>query len=583
MEIVGIDFGTTNVRVSTWDSDGGPPPEPQVVGSGGTTTMPAVVALRRQPGGEVSVIVGEEADSEIDDPNETLVIRNIKRYALSDDAYVNWHLEARNAQMESPRWPPTWWDPQKRCVQAWGREFPVWDLIGSILKEALDRADVGEVSEWRAGCPVHASFGYRAELTRVLHQITGTGNVNWVVEEPILFLLLVDRLGSLGDSPLEGSYLVYDLGGGSFDCALVEFREGNYHMNVYGAEGHPLLGGSDIDTTLIEKLGYNGQPDLIRKAKERLNSENPSETLADGTVVTLDDLDSTLTSGRFVEESLNSMRDAYIGAKQLWKRSDGKDDPPIGEVITRDSETSAVRFVWQLTWDDLARDVDGIILFGGPTKSQHFSQHLSRQFGAHKIMNASELLPPLTGLADLELVGISMGACYSYQTSFSPMFINRLPARVTLANLQSGDYVEYEPFENFAPTFNPFCDFVSEELPPQPPLYRCSTYGQTIQLTITLPNGEVKCRTFLDKQINSGLMGYTLKLVIDRFGRVGVEQASEKMAPKRFMIFNNPPWQTEGQLKALQRLFSQQQKYEERQRAQGAFYINKPPWEYPTA
>ncbi len=582
MDIVGIDFGTTNVRVSIWDSERDLPPQPQEIGADGITTMPAVVALRRQPGGEVSVIVGEEADSEIDDPNEILVIRNIKRYALSDDAYVNWHLEARSAQMESPKWPPTWWNPQKRCVQVWGQEFPVWDLIGHILEEALDRAGVGEGAEWRAGCPVHAGFSYRAELTRVLQQIMGTGNVNWVAEEPILFLLLVNRLGDLDGAPLKGSYLVYDLGGGSFDCALVELRGDNYHMTVHGADGHPLLGGSDIDNMLIAKLGYDGQPDLLRKAKERLSPENPSETLANGTVVTIQDLKSTLRDGKFVDRSRNSIWDAYLGAKLLWKRSDGEDDPPIGEVITRDNETGAVRFVWQSTWDDLAKDVDGIILFGGPTKSQYFYEHLSRIFGTQKVKRASELLPVLIGLPDLELVGISMGACYSYETPYSPMYVNRLPARVTLENLQSGDHVEYAPFENLTPTFKPFDAFVSQELPPQPPLVQCSTYGETVRLTITLPNGEVKCRTFIDKHINRDLMEYTLKLVIDRFGRVGIEQASEKMDPKKFTIFNNPPWQTEQQLRALQNLIRQQQRYEERQQIRGAFYINQLPWEYPT-
>ena len=580
MDIVGVDFGTTNVRVSIWNSDEDTLPEPQFIGSGdeGTTTMPAVVALRRQSNGGVSVVVGEEADSEVDDSN-TLVIRNIKRYALSDDTYVNRHLELRNAQNRSPKWPPTWWNPQKHCFQAWGQEFPVWELIGRILGEAFSRTGIGEGLEWRAGCPVHAGLRYRAELNRVLHQITGKGDISWVVEEPVLFLALAHRFAS---PRLEGSYMVYDLGGGSFDCALVEFLKDNGQMIVYGADGHPLMGGADIDDMLSKRLEYTGQPDLMRKAKERLSDTNPSETLADGTVVTIHDLESTLEDGKFVEESLNSMRDAYIGAKTLWRRSDGEDDPPVGEVITRDHDTGAVRFVWQSTWDDLAKDVDGIILFGGPTKSSHFHRRLSQEFGERKIKSASNLLPTLARTPDLELVGVSMGACYSYQNSYSPLYINRLPARVTLENLQTDDKVEYEPFENLTPTFKPFDVFVSEKLPAQPPLVQSSSYGETIELKIIRPNGDVMCRTFVDKLVNSRLIGYTLRLVIDRFGRVGVEQASEKMAPKRFTIFDNTPWQTEGQIKALQWLIEQQRKYDERQRERGAFYINQLPWEYPT-
>lgn len=584
MDVVGVDFGTTNVRISAWDSDQDLPPQPQVIGLGadGATTMPAVVALRRLPGGEVSVTVGEEADSEIDEANKTLVIRNIKRHALSNDRYVNRHLEVRTAQQASPRWPPTWWNPEKRCVQVWGQEFPVWDLIRNILAEALRRAGVGEGFEWRAGCPVHAGLDYRRELTRVLTQLTGSGSMNWVVEEPILFLILLDKLGSLSDSRIDGSFLVYDFGGGSFDCALVEFQEDDSPMIVYGADGHPLLGGSDVDDMLTEKLGYRGQPDLMRKAKERLSPDTPSETLADGTVLSYNDLESTLVDGGFVEQSLNSIRDAYMGAKVLWKRREGEDDPPVGEVISRDSKTGAEQFVWQLTLSDLTKDVDEIILFGGPTRAPHFRENLSSRFGDRKIKNASEMLPELPGLADLELVGVSMGACYSYEDSYSPLYVNRLPARVTLENLYSGDKVEYEPFDHLTPNFNPFELFRSQEMPPQPALVRFKTFGETIQLTVTLPNGVVESQTFVDKRVNARLIRHTLQLVIDRLGRVGVIQSSEKAGPKKFTVLEDTPWQTGRQRDALQRLFEQQRVYATRRREKGLFYATQLPWEYPT-
>ena len=32
MRVVGIDFGTSNVRISTWDSDQDLPPEPKLIG-----------------------------------------------------------------------------------------------------------------------------------------------------------------------------------------------------------------------------------------------------------------------------------------------------------------------------------------------------------------------------------------------------------------------------------------------------------------------------------------------------------------------------------------------------------------------
>ena len=59
MQVVGIDLGTTNLRISTWDSDQPDTiPQPLTIGQGDSYTMPTVVAFRRQPGGEIETIVG---------------------------------------------------------------------------------------------------------------------------------------------------------------------------------------------------------------------------------------------------------------------------------------------------------------------------------------------------------------------------------------------------------------------------------------------------------------------------------------------------------------------------------------------
>ena len=275
--------------------------------------------------------------------------------------------------------------PGNAVWRTWGEKFPVWDLIRSILAEAFSRAGIALDAgfEWRAGCPVHANLDYRSALSQVLYDLTGRGNTGWVVEEPVLFLTLARRLGDLTD----GAYMVYDIGGGSFDCALVEVK-GN-DMLVYGADGHPLMGGSDIDDRLerlAEEKGYRRQRDLIRQAKELLTESNPSETLQDGTVITLDDVEKVLEEGRFGEKSISTMRDAYVGAKVLWKRGKDEDDPPIGETLTLHRRTGEMQFVWQLMWGDMTKDIDKIILFGGPTKSPYFRRKLSRQFGEGMII-----------------------------------------------------------------------------------------------------------------------------------------------------------------------------------------------------
>ena len=70
MHIVGVDFGTTNVRLSLWDSSN-PSDLPVPVRFDNATTMPAVVAFQRQLDGEVSSVVGIEADG-LEDGDETV-------------------------------------------------------------------------------------------------------------------------------------------------------------------------------------------------------------------------------------------------------------------------------------------------------------------------------------------------------------------------------------------------------------------------------------------------------------------------------------------------------------------------------
>ena len=632
MQVVGIDFGTTNVRISTWDPDQDQPPEPKSIGTSaqgqGVTIMPALITLQRHQDGGVSYLVDGELvpwDIRNNTPvTEELPIENIKRYALSGDACVDWHLEHQTHQGQGFQWPEQWWNQEKGCVEQWGLEFPVWDLIRLILSEAFRRADLSGEIEWRAGCPVHANFQYRASLAQVLFDLTGKSNVNWIIEEPILVLTLARQLGNLD----EGSYMVYDIGGGSFDCALVEIEQNDMH--VYGADGHPLLGGSDIDRRLTQMLGYTGPPDLMRQTKERLNSSNPSDILGQGTVVTLENVESTLRDGKFGEKSISTMWAAYVAAKVLWKRpsdlggDEHKDDPPIGEILTQkitrydDDETPAgrVKFVWQSTWDDIAQDVDGIILFGGPTRSPYFSRYLSNRFPEAEIKTISEILPTLTGTPDLELVGVSMGACYSYRGSYAPLYISRVPARITLQDLRTGQQVAYEPYQHFEyqhreygprRTSKPFQPYFSECLAQE----KSDPHGY--ELTVTYPSldNEVIVKNPDGSDARYTIDGYlrpseaereemerqgtsyhprlpatSLRLVIDRFGRVGVEKhSSGPGSPWTEMFFpvKNPPWQLPDQREKLQHSLAQQAMYEERRSRRGSHNINRLPWNYPTA
>ena len=539
MQSVGIDLGTTNIRISTWDPDNPTvPARPLAIGAGDSYIMPAVIAFRRQPGGEIETVVGEDADSLNAGPNQ-VVVRNVKRYAVAEDLYVLWHLKSRGAD-----W-PSWWNPVARCVQVWGQDFPVQGVISILLEEAFLRAGVDPGFEWIAGCPVHSGLKYRSELARAITELggNGRGEVSRIVEEPILFLALAHQLRTLEP----GSYLVFDLGGGSFDCALAQIND-DREMTVYGADGIPTLGGSNIDDLLADAIGY-GQPDnLLRLAKEQVTPADPQRP--NGKTLTWQNVVDAVKEGCFISMTTLCTRAAYRDAKTIWRREDP--NAPVGEVIKRNPTTGQVKFVEQLNWDDMTHDLDGIILYGGPTKSPLFSEALRERFGGKKIISAHELIPD--EIPDPELTAISAGACYAVGGQYIPLFVNRLPARITLEDLQTGQELRYEPYEHFSSTSRHSLEgFISEQTISEDP--GDPHVEGRYQLTVTTTEGVVQEQRLLNKDyINTSLIGSKLRLVINRLGQVGVEQDSEKGGPRKTLILESPPWQAGAQLAALNQL-----------------------------
>jgi len=71
-----------------------------------------------------------------------------------------------------------------------------------------------------------------------------------LLQEPIAASLAFANKGN--DMEKEGRWLVYDLGGGTFDVALVQFRDGE--MRITDHEGNNYLGGLDFDNLIVEEL-----------------------------------------------------------------------------------------------------------------------------------------------------------------------------------------------------------------------------------------------------------------------------------------------------------------------------------------
>ncbi len=71
----------------------------------------------------------------------------------------------------------------------------------------------------------------------------------------------------------DGQWLVYDLGGGTFDVALIKIKD--KEMKVLDHEGNNFLGGTDFDRLIVEKI-------IIPKLEEKYVFDNLKHRLQDG-------------------------------------------------------------------------------------------------------------------------------------------------------------------------------------------------------------------------------------------------------------------------------------------------------------
>ncbi len=89
------------------------------------------------------------------------------------------------------------------------------------------------------------------EATRQAGELAGFDVVE-LLHEPTAAAIYYSWLGHHGDA----SYLVYDLGGGTFDVSIIRRRLDDYE--VLSVSGDPFLGGDDFDRLLATHLVENG-------------------------------------------------------------------------------------------------------------------------------------------------------------------------------------------------------------------------------------------------------------------------------------------------------------------------------------
>jgi molecular chaperone HscC len=221
--IVGIDLGTTNSLVAVW-KDG----QAQLIKNGlGEVLTPSCVSLDD----DGSVLVGRAARDRLQThPDRSAAL--FKRYMGSS-----------------------------RTVRLGRREFRAEELSALVLKALKADAEtaLGEpVTEAIITVPAYFSDAQR-KATRAAGEIAGL-KVERLLNEPTAAALAY----GLHQREAETRFLVFDLGGGTFDVSILELFEGV--MEVRATAGDNLLGGEDFVHVLREVVfTRHALPDSLRR------------------------------------------------------------------------------------------------------------------------------------------------------------------------------------------------------------------------------------------------------------------------------------------------------------------------------
>lgn len=207
--IVGIDLGTTNSLVAVWKDDA----SVLVPNALGELLTPSVVGLDD----EGRILVGQAARERLH-THPSLTTALFKRHMGSA------HQTALGNHIFRPE--------------------ELSALVLRSLKEDVERAYGETVVEAVISVPAYFSDAQR-KATRIAGELAGL-KVDKLINEPTAAALAF----GLPQHGKECSFLVFDLGGGTFDVSILELFEGV--MEVRASAGDNFLGGEDFDRLLAE-------------------------------------------------------------------------------------------------------------------------------------------------------------------------------------------------------------------------------------------------------------------------------------------------------------------------------------------
>jgi molecular chaperone DnaK len=334
----GIDLGTTNSCIGRWE--------------------------------EGSVRIFQNNDQMNVTPSAVHISKN-GRVIVGRRGYAAILTDPDNVSIEFKRWMG---QKDRQHFPSARRELSAEELSAEVLKSLREdvRRQTG-TNVTAAVVTVPAAFGaLQCEATARAAQLAG------LEEAPLLQEPIAATIGYGGRADITNQrWLVFDLGGGTLDIAVVSTREGR--LNVLEHRGDNLLGGKDIDRLIVEHVLL---PALEENYELRASGPNAARRAL---------LSRLRVKAEEAKIDLSTEKQVIISLFDV-----GKDDS--GKLI--DTEVPLTRSQLEVLMGPLlekclllaqealsgarmtGRELDRILLVGGPTQTPLLREILGSRFGA---------------------------------------------------------------------------------------------------------------------------------------------------------------------------------------------------------
>ncbi|GLS26600.1 molecular chaperone HscC [Marinibactrum halimedae] len=319
MAIIGIDLGTTNSACGIWANG-----ELSLIKNRlGDTLTPSVVGL--------------------DDTGEVIVGRRAKERLIS-------HSDLTVAVFKRLM-------GSNHKVKLGKKEFSAIELSALILKALKEDAEAhlnATVDAAVISVPAYFNDNQR-HATKLAGELAGL-EVNRLINEPTAAAVAYGL-----HEKQEGTFLVLDMGGGTFDVSILEFFDGI--MEVHASAGDNFLGGEDFVTAMVNDFLQQQEVKSSTLNKAQLNSLYMQMETIKRRVDVLDGTPFSFNLGKHTVEWTPTADWFQKISTPLLLRA----KIPI-ERAMRDAKTRA-------------DDIDDIILVGGATRMKLFRNTIGRMFG----------------------------------------------------------------------------------------------------------------------------------------------------------------------------------------------------------